>query len=871
MKKPLILLAALLLTLTLGAVPARKEPFTARQPDGSMITLRVHGDEFFHWLTDENGNAVEQMEDGWYRIVSMQGIRSRSTLSSTRRMKAARMRQARLNSYLTQGSRHIPVILVAFKDTPFRIDDPNEAFAALLNQPGYSANGANGSVKDYYEDNSKGKFQPVFDVYGPVTLGNNMSYYGGNDRNGNDQRPEIALYEALQILDQDPSVDFSIYDSDGDGNVDMTLFYYAGYNEAEGASAYTIWPHQWSLDESSNTAAANNSFDGVHFSNYFCTSELKGTAGANMCGIGTTCHEFAHSLGLPDFYDTDYSKNGEAAALFTFSLMCTGPYNNNGTMPPYMNAEELLMLGWMEEEAMPTIDSQGQYSLPPISEWQAAKIESGTEGEYFILETRGHQGWDAPLPGGLLIYHVDKSKGRRVNGVTPYELWQDWENTNAINAVAAHPCFYIIPSSQPASLTFSGSEQAIVFPGIYGVRSYSPVSWNNNKTAYSITDISFSGQSTDFYIQALGGKSIVGLVSDYSGNPLKDVSIHVNPVERTTSSRLRIHSVRPMSATSAYVTQTDAQGRFTLDLSNCEADDVEVCAYLRGYVAASEDVTLDPSGNIISLKLLKTGEPIPSDLQKWRGSSTYFPFGYSNTTEDGKKYPIMGSVMFTKDELASHVGEKVRSVSVLTTCTEAESLHIVIDFGSNRELTYEVPDPEFGTFFTVDIEDQNIRIPENTDVYFGYAVGKSDNEPLGTFLQSSFNHSYYSPVGEPSDWQQMFLSGRYYFDLVLSVTLLKDQDDPVPEEPLDESLAGMGFASIGIPDGFSFTAGAELPLQLIPAKDKAPQSVEWKLDGVTLSGESIILEGPGRSHLLRATLHYADGTWESIDLEFDVE
>lgn len=863
--------AALLAATDLGAVPARKDPFTATQPDGSRIILRVHGDEFFHWLTDENGNVVEQADDGWYRLVpSSAGIRSRSVQASARRMRAARIRQKIRLSALTEGSRHIPVVLIAFRDVPFRIENPNEAFTALLNQHGYSANGATGSVKDYYEDNSKGRFQPVFDVYGPVTLASNMSTYGRNHngKQGEDEKPEIALYEALQQLDQDPTVDFSIYDSDGDGNVDMTLFYYAGYNEAEGGPANSIWPHQWSLDESSDMGAARNSFDGVHFANYFCTSELKGSSGSEMCGIGTTCHEFAHSLGLPDFYDTNYATNGEAAALFNFSLMCSGPYNNNSNTPPYMNAEELLMLGWMEEEAMVTIGNEGQYAIPAISEWQAAKIESGTEGEYFVLETRGHQGWDAPLPGGLLIYHVDKSKVRTVGGTTPYELWNNWEASNAINTFASHPCFYIIPAANPASLTYGGSEQEIIFPGIYGKKSYTPVDWNNSKLEFSIQNIAYSGHVSTLFIEKAMGKTLSGFVSDYSGNPLGGVSIHVNPVEETEPSNVRIRSVKPMSATSAYVAQTNSQGRFSIDLNNCSAPEVEVCAYLRGYVAASQDIALEEGGINLSMKLLKAGEPVPADLQKWRAGSIYYPFGYSNTMDDGRKYPIMGAVLFTKDELASHVGEKVRSVSLLTTCLSAESLDIVIDFGNTRTLTYRVPDPVFGDFATIDIEEQDIRIPENTDVYFGYAVGPADGSQMGTFVQNSFKDSYYSQAGDVSSWQQM-VSGRYYFDLVLSVTLLKEQDPPGEEPPLDESLSGMGFASIGVPDGFEFIAGAEFPLQIIPAKEKAPDTVEWTLDGEAVSGESITVT-PG-SHLLRATLRYAGGLWETIDLEFSAE
>ena len=88
---------------------------------------------------------------------------------------------------MTHGPRRIPVILVAFTDVDYSISDPRNKFDALLNQNGYSYNGGTGSVQDYYYDNSHGEFQPIFDVYGPVTLSHPMAYYGApvQDASGN--------------------------------------------------------------------------------------------------------------------------------------------------------------------------------------------------------------------------------------------------------------------------------------------------------------------------------------------------------------------------------------------------------------------------------------------------------------------------------------------------------------------------------------------------------------------------------------------------------------------------------------------------------------------------------------------------------------
>ena len=68
------------------------------------------------------------------------------------------------------------VILAAFSDVGFTVPDPQRAFERMLNEEGYSDNGALGSARDYYLDNSGGRFRPTFDVVGPVTLDHPVAY-----------------------------------------------------------------------------------------------------------------------------------------------------------------------------------------------------------------------------------------------------------------------------------------------------------------------------------------------------------------------------------------------------------------------------------------------------------------------------------------------------------------------------------------------------------------------------------------------------------------------------------------------------------------------------------------------------------------------
>ena len=853
-------------SMLLRAVPAKPGAIVFTQPDGSQITLYLHGDEFQHWLSDESGRIYTQCEDGWFCRDFSSSPYKPSFATARRRASAAQMRNVALRRFQTTGSPHIPVILVEFADNSFSISDPQAAFTALLNQTGYSANGGTGSVRDYYMDNSGGLFQPVFEVFGPVKLSRKMAYYGANDSSNddNDKCPEIALYDALQLLD--PTVDFSVFDNDGDRKVEMTLFYFAGYNEAEGGPANAIWPHQWSLDGSDDGDVRNNVFDGVHFANYFCTSELKGSSGTNICGIGTTCHEFAHSLGLPDFYDTDYGENEKAGALYKFSLMSSGPYNNNSNTPPFLNTEERILLGWMDPQGVKEITRSGQLTLRGVQNNEAYRSSGIVEGEYFLYEARDGRIWDSPLPSGLLIYHVDKSKEHHVGPYTAYDLWNNWNSTNMINAYGSHPCFYLIPSGSPSSLNYSGSSESIIFPGIRGVKQYSPVDWDGNSLGIDISQIKYTNYIVTFNAEVSSVRGVRGFVTDTSGKPLEGVIVHVDPVETVASAgKSRLVSVRSRGRRSAYVVQTDAAGRFEVILEDIVADAVEVSVYLEGYIADSQTVTLKSSGNTITFALRRVGEPVLRDLYKFDYSlSDVYPLG---ETDDS---PIMGSVKFTAEELAPYAGRQLASISFMPTCKSAESMYVIIDFDDERQLTLPVPSPVYRDMNDVSLREMNLTIPEGRDVYFGYATGQADGHSLGCFLANGFNGSYYSVFSqESSQWQELVTDDGTYFDLVVTVGILEPVDDPPgPVLPDDTSLAGLGFNVIDIPDDV-LVDGTELPLRIIPSKKgNAPVSMLWKLDGENVSGESITLTAG--EHTLGVTLIYEGGSEEYIEVEFDV-
>ena len=506
MRKSIFLaLAALLCGFqVMTAIPAYPGRIEYVQPDGTKIVLLQHGDEFAHWTTDAAGRLVSLSSDGYYRPTPGISVTEILRQGAARRA-AARQHRAALrasSSPVALGKKHFLVILVEFTNKQFSTsEDPNAAFTALLNEPGYSVNGGTGSARDYYYENSHGVFEPVFDVFGPVKMDTTYAYYGQNDMQGNDKRPEEAIIEGCKKLDAD--IDFSRYDNDGDGKVDLVFMYYAGKGEADGGASNTIWPHQWEL----SSAGKSLELDGKVIDSYACTNEVSGIDG-KMCGIGTACHEFGHAMGLPDFYDTDYETNGQSAGLFFFSTMDSGGYNNSGRTPPYFNFEERMLLGWLKESDYREFPAAGTYSIPSVDENVAYRTPTDMAGEYFVYECRGSNGWDAGLAAhGMVVYHVDKSN-RTVKlsygSTTARDLWDNWGDYNSINENGSHPCFYVVPAADPSNLLYghflyAGSyyfddeySPDLPFPGSKHVTGYTPVSWNGVEGAVSFSQIAYA-------------------------------------------------------------------------------------------------------------------------------------------------------------------------------------------------------------------------------------------------------------------------------------------------------------------------------------------------------------------------------------------
>ena len=738
----------------------------------------------------------------------------------------------------TTGESRIPVVLIQFKDVHFVTEEPAAYFGRLLNGPALTEDGASGSVRDFYVDNSDGRYSPSFDVYGPVTLEKNASAYG-NDilENGvrvDDAAPERALYEAFLQLDE--SVDFSVYDADEDQELDLVLYFFAGHDQVNGAPAWTLWSHFWDVQDTNDPQLKEALFDGLRLGRYICTAELAGKEGTTPAGIGTTCHELGHYLGLPDFYDTDGAQNGYTGGLYGFSPMAWGLNNDEGRTPPYFTALERQLLGWRGE--IPLLP-EGPVRLLSAREGDALQSPSSTEGEFFLYEYRDGKGWDAALPAGLAVYRIDRS-GRLLGEYTALERWNRWQEDNTLNSDASHPLFHLIPAAKPASLEYDVTllPAQMVYPGLREVTFLDPLDWEGQYTDYQLTAISLEADALHMTVLKGLGANINGRVYTSSGRPLEGVSVALEGVEGANA-------------------VSGADGFFLLDIPEGENGRIfTLLSSKEGFQNARQEVSLDNQRmKSLSLHLNEKGEAQEFPLTKY---DRHAQMGYFSQPA------VLGGVRFTAQELFPYVGQLLREIRFYpyVQASFAGDVYVVVDVGRERVLTRKVETLNKGYYFqnSIDIADAGIIVPEGEDIYVGYGSDSPGAFFVGTVYPAKKGNSFYSAFSpERSAWQDMYVkSAGIYMDVALTAQVV--------EQEAPESLTDLGYAFID-PGKGNYKDGDILELKVhTPSK---PLSVTWTLDGESIQADSLILKQG--SHSLQARVLYGNGHEEVVELSLKVD
>ena len=316
--------SVLLLGGSAFAVPAYPGIIESKQPDGSVVRVRMVGNEHFHYTVSEDSELVVRDTLGYWNYADEQGKptgmrfhhrdkrgdkerkfnekrdskkilqeflkkkkmrRGRNTVQgdslSATSFRAAPLRAAvatptsdvlkiaarpKFTQSMTQGEIRGLIILVQFSDVKFKSSDPQADYARYMNEEGYHENGMKWSVRDYFVSNSMGLFKPHFDVAAPVTLSNTRGYYGTlqisyDGGNNYVDYPDSAFIEALKIIKDRGDIDFTLYDNNSDRYVDFVYMIYAGVGEADSGIEESIWPQAGAVNPVAVVGTCRNAWD----------------------------------------------------------------------------------------------------------------------------------------------------------------------------------------------------------------------------------------------------------------------------------------------------------------------------------------------------------------------------------------------------------------------------------------------------------------------------------------------------------------------------------------------------------------------------------------------------------------------------------
>ena len=525
------------LTETSFAVMANPKIIKEKQPDGTEINIRLLGDEFYSWFEDDNGYTIIQdtqtkvwsyaQQNDFGELepsVNLVGkikptqLNIRKSLkddnkffraNQKRLQRSSRIQKvlrSNINSETTNidgvqkaasvtGKKTNFVLLIEFEDLKFNENPPFKnstdsqivaAFDNLFNKKGYSADGAVGSVKDFFTEASYGKLNYNTVISPIIHLKQSYKEFSWNQPGGEDAavaKLQEAIRSSLQELDKQ-GYDFkSLWPNSNKPDVFSILHAGGG---AESGNLDFIWSHQWFIEPIT--------LDNITFESYQTEPAGRGKYGnQGLIRIGVLCHETGHVFGLPDLYDASYSTGG----LGDFCLMAGGEWNgSDGACPAHPSVWCKNELGWITcKRAVEGINTIGESATDDEAFYKFAPSSFNSK-EYFLMENRQSVGFDKEMPGskrGILIYHIDETMKKDHGNDTRY-------NTH-----------YLVSLEEAGSGTSNWAHFPCMTPGFNGTDTdyfrSNTVSYFNDDCTSSPNSKSYDGKLSGIKISEISSSS----------------------------------------------------------------------------------------------------------------------------------------------------------------------------------------------------------------------------------------------------------------------------------------------------------------------------------------------------------------------------
>lgn len=479
-----------------------------------------------------------------------------------------------------------------------------------------------------------------------------------------------------------------------------------------------------------------------------------------------------------------------------------------------MTTIERNILGWKTE--IPLL-KDGDYTLTGVQDNEGYMTETENPNEYFIFEARNKTGWDAYIPAaGLLIYHVDRSRG-----------WDNrYKEHPAVYFKAANPTSINPPKSYGADVPYPGTSEQTTFDNQSPskARSWADV-WNGDQ----LSNITYSSKQVKFkYHKVTNIRTITGIIYNaVSNDPIPGVKVKMTYKDSKGSSQT-------ITATS------NSQGYYGLQAQEVSSNDFKITISDSQYLTQIEDDVTVTENLTKDFYLYPKVSDTGLLFKRYRNTSCS---GYSIQSAS----QVFSTIRFTKEELKPYVGEKITCVNLLP-YGDFTRLSAVVYFGSTK-VAMETVDKSIITnnleFIPVGLSDAP-EIPANKDIYVGYwmegatnmLVDKGTPNPNGWFYRTN-ETSNWVPDGETGSLMVSFVVGGKTFD----------------------KMYNYGFSGLNLEQGKTYTKDQSIPLSIVSSNDPV-SSVTYYLDGEVVS--STITPTEEGDHEIKAVVSYESGKTETI-------